>query len=122
MAGEPTLSRGDTGEWVTYLQQLLAYRQVGGGFTDGTFDDATEAGVRTVQQRWSITVTGQCDDATWSVLTSTASGTDQEQSAAGSGLPVPDDDIAISLDGDMDVPTDEVELSELEELPGNAAC
>ena len=41
MADEPVLTTGDTGEWVTYLQQLLEYKQFGSGFTAGTFDDAT---------------------------------------------------------------------------------
>jgi peptidoglycan hydrolase-like protein with peptidoglycan-binding domain len=122
MAREPILSRGDTGDWVTYLQQLLEYHQVGSGFTAGTFDDATESGVRAVQEQRSIAVTGQCDEATWSALTATGAQSDQDQSASGEGLAVPDEDIAVSLDGDMDVPQDEVELSELEELPGNVVC
>jgi peptidoglycan hydrolase-like protein with peptidoglycan-binding domain len=41
MADEPVLTTGDTGEWVTYLQQVLEDKQFGSGFTAGTFDDAT---------------------------------------------------------------------------------
>lgn len=122
MAGEPILSKGDTGDWVTYLQQLLEYHQVGSGFTAGTFDEATESGVRAVQEQGSIAVSGQCDEATWSALTVTGAQSGQDQSASGEGPAVPDEDIAVSLDGDMDVPEGEVELAELEELPGNAVC
>jgi peptidoglycan hydrolase-like protein with peptidoglycan-binding domain len=121
MAGEPLLNKGDTGDWVTYLQQLLEYQQVGSGFTAGTFDDATEAGVRAVQQQHSIEQTGQCDEATWAALTSTASASADGQSTSDTDTGgEPPDDIAVSFQDEMTMPEDSVELTELEELPSNA--
>lgn len=108
MAGEPTLSRGDTGEWVTYLQQVLEYRQLGSGFTGGVYCEATEQAVQALQQQSSLDGTGQCDEQTWVALMTEPSADD-----------VPDD-IAISIAHEVGAPEVEEWPDDLEPLPDNA--
>jgi peptidoglycan hydrolase-like protein with peptidoglycan-binding domain len=120
MADEPTLSTGDTGEWVTYLQQVLVYRQLGGGFTDGTYCDATEQAVRTLQQQSLLPETGQCDAATWAALTAEHSSSGDE--VAGyetSGGDAPPADFAICMADELAAPTDVEFVEDLEPLPEN---
>jgi peptidoglycan hydrolase-like protein with peptidoglycan-binding domain len=67
MAGEPNLSPGDTGEWVTYLQQMLAHN----GYqipADGNYGNATAQALDQFQQAHNIN-TGSVDSTTWAVLT-----------------------------------------------------
>lgn len=119
MAGEPTLNSGDTGDWVTYLQQLLEHLGLGSGFTPGVFDDATASVVRQAQQQYSVPVTGTCDDATWAALTSSATAGQSaqgDQADQSGGAP---EDIAVSLEDEVAAPDDEVLLAELDELPGH---
>lgn len=123
MAGEPTLSKGEAGEWVTYLQQMLEYRQLGSRFTSETYCDATEQAVRTLQQQSSLAETGQCDEATWAALaaeqtTSAEQAAGYETSAEGA-TDVPDD-IAISIADEVGAPAVEELLDDLEPLPENA--
>lgn len=67
---QPTLGKGDSGEWVIYLQQMLEYHHVGGGgFQPGSYCDATEQAVVSLQQQRGLAVTGRCDEVTWSALT-----------------------------------------------------
>ncbi|HEX9335999.1 MAG TPA: peptidoglycan-binding domain-containing protein [Pseudonocardiaceae bacterium] len=114
MAGEPTLNSGDTGEWVTYLQQLLEHLGLGSGFVAGVFDEITAAAVRLAQQQHAIGTTGCCDEATWAALTATAHG---GQAATDDQTP---GDIAISMQDEVAAPDDVVSLTELEELPSHA--
>jgi peptidoglycan hydrolase-like protein with peptidoglycan-binding domain len=122
MADEPTIGRGDTGEWVTYLQQMLEYRQLGGGFDGGTFCDATEQAVRMLQQQSSLAETGRCDGSTWAALTAEPSGSGEEvagyETAAGGDEPP--DNIAVSIADEMAIPDLEEVLEELDPLPENA--
>jgi peptidoglycan hydrolase-like protein with peptidoglycan-binding domain len=120
MADEPTLSTGDTGEWVTYLQQMLEYRQLGSGFTEGTYCDATEQAVRTLQQQSLLSETGQCDQATWAALTAEQSSSGDE--AAGyetSGGDAPPSDFAVCMADELAAPADVVFVEDLEPLPEN---
>ncbi|MFI7673036.1 peptidoglycan-binding protein [Actinophytocola sp. NPDC049390] len=112
MAEQPTLSAGDTGEWVTYLQQLLEYHQMGSGFEGGTYCAATEYAVSTLQQHHGLSATGQCDEATWAALTGEAASAEQSGE-----LPT---DIAVSMQVQVAAPDEQITLDELDELPGNA--
>lgn len=123
MVDEPNLSRGDEGEWVTYLQQMLEYRQLGGGFTIGIYCDATEQAVRVLQQQSSLEETGLCDESAWAALTAdqSAAGDDAvgyETSAEGADA-VPGD-IAVSIEDEVGAPEVEELVDDLEPLPENA--
>ena len=66
-----TLKRGDTGAEVRQLQQVL--NEWGYPLTvDGKFGAKTEAAVCQWQAKMGITVTGICDQATWTGLTKEA--------------------------------------------------
>lgn len=63
----PILSTGDRGVNVRALQHLLRYQ--GAAVTvDGYFGSATASGVRLVQRRATLVMTGVVDRATWSAL------------------------------------------------------
>ncbi len=75
----PTLRRGDRGNSVQRLQQILldngflgaAAVRVGnpsGVAIDGIFGPVTESAVRDLQQRYDIPVTGEMNPRTWEVL------------------------------------------------------
>jgi peptidoglycan hydrolase-like protein with peptidoglycan-binding domain len=69
MANEPTLRAGDTGEWVTYLHQMLTYH--GHSTSDSeTFDPGTESSVQRLQEHHGLPVTGVVDESTWAALLS----------------------------------------------------
>lgn len=114
MAEQPTLGTGDTGEWVTYLQQLLEYHQVGGGFQAGDYCPATEQAVAALQQQHGLTATGRCDEATWAALTG-------EPALAEQTAERPPDDIAISLQVQVAAPDEQHTLEELDDLPANGS-
>ncbi|MBB4905969.1 peptidoglycan-binding domain-containing protein [Actinophytocola algeriensis] len=116
MAEQPTLSAGDTGEWVTYLQEMLAYHQMGSGFQDGTYCAATEYAVSTLQQHHGLPATGQCDEATWAALLGGAAPTEQ---GTGQSEAMPAD-IAVSMQVQVAAPDEQHTLEELDDLPGNA--
>jgi peptidoglycan hydrolase-like protein with peptidoglycan-binding domain len=113
MAEEPVLSPGDTGEWVTYLQQLLEYHQFGSGFSVGTFDDATGHALRLMQQHHSLPLNGVADEVSWATL--------RAAGAADSGPSVPGD-IAVSMQEDMSPPGAEIQLTELDDLPSHVSA
>lgn len=63
----PTLRRGDTGEYVRILQQLLA--KSGSSLEiDGIFGPGTQSAVRAFQQRNNLTVDGIVGPQTWGAL------------------------------------------------------
>lgn len=107
MAEQPDLVPGHTGEWVTYLQQLLTYHQAGDGFEDATYCAATESAVRELQRRHELPDTGQCDGPTWEKLTAEPDGDELT--------------IAFSIEDQVDAPEDELELTEVDELPDTVA-
>jgi len=114
MAGEPTLNNGDSGDWVTYLQQLLEHIGVGTGFVAGVFDDITLAAVRVAQQQLSLSATGCCDEQTWAAIVARA-----HSGAPATEGQVPHD-IAVSMQDEVAAPDDVVMLTELDDLPGHA--
>lgn len=121
MAGEPTLGAGDTGDWVSYLQQVLEYLGHGSGFTAGVFDDTTATAVRTAQQAYSLPVSGTCDDPTWTALSGASTQPANGPGVADTTVP---DDIAFSAQDEFDASGDEVALTALDDLPGHvqAVC
>lgn len=67
MAGEPELKRGDTGEWVAFLNQTLGYH--GHHADDGdTYEEKTEHGVTQMQRELGLPETGIMDEASWTAL------------------------------------------------------
>ena len=61
------LDRGDRGDLVVWAQQLLIGRRIHVA-ANGRYGSKTERGVRTVQRRESLPVTGAINDATWVAL------------------------------------------------------
>jgi peptidoglycan hydrolase-like protein with peptidoglycan-binding domain len=85
MPDEPSLSKGQSSEWVTYLQQLLAYVGYWNGGETGEFDDALEQAVIAFQSANGLTADGQVGDATWAALTGSAGGSSSSGSSGASG-------------------------------------
>jgi len=61
------LDRGDRGDLVVWAQQLLIGRRIHVR-ANGRYGRQTERGIRTVQRRESLPVTGAINDATWVAL------------------------------------------------------
>ncbi len=68
MADEPELSRGDRGEWVTYLQHLLGRAGLSPGDAEGEFGEVTESAVREFQQARGLAPDGFVGATTWERL------------------------------------------------------
>jgi peptidoglycan hydrolase-like protein with peptidoglycan-binding domain len=64
----PDLRDGDTGEWVTYLQQMLAAAGYDPGPADGEFGALTATAVRQLQANGGAAQTGIADQTTWGLL------------------------------------------------------
>lgn len=64
----PVLTRGETGDWVKYLQQVLHTYDYFRGEPNGHFDDATMQAVQALQRRSHLPDNGTVDDATWHAL------------------------------------------------------
>lgn len=86
MAGEPELGPGDTGEWVTYLQQLLRQHSYPVD-VNGDYDDATTGAVRQLQEVNALDVTGRTDAATWAALTGEATPMSSAAAASAEAAP-----------------------------------
>jgi peptidoglycan hydrolase-like protein with peptidoglycan-binding domain len=67
-AGQPTVSRGDTGEAVEQAQRALRRTPDTSLEVDGIFGPSTEASTKDFQQRAGLPVTGVVDEATWNAL------------------------------------------------------
>ena len=78
----PELASGDSGEWVTYLQQLLDHFGFDGSGVTGSYDDGTEGAVRSLQQRARLEDTGRMDRAAWHALAQGGSREDLAHAAA----------------------------------------
>lgn len=97
MADEPALSKGQSSEWVTYLQQLLAYAGYWNGGETGEFDDALEEAVKQYQSAAGLTADGQVGPATWNALTgasSSSSSTPEQQQQGEHLITIPADILA----------------------------
>ena len=64
MADEPTLTKGISSEWATYLQQLLAYAGYWQGGETGEFDDQLEQAVIAYQSAMGLPADGQVGQST----------------------------------------------------------
>lgn len=71
--GEPTLRRGDKGEYVTLMQTKLLQRgyDLGKWGADGSFGAQTEAALKEFQRDSGLTADGVCGKKTWAALQST---------------------------------------------------
>jgi peptidoglycan hydrolase-like protein with peptidoglycan-binding domain len=90
MTGEPELYPNQSGEWVTYLQQLMKYHGWWAGAENGEFDDELTHAVRTMQTQHQVTADGVVRASTWALLTQEASqpaaaGSSQAQPSGGAG-------------------------------------
>jgi len=64
----PTLRQGASGEWVEYLQTLLAGQLTGGVRVTGHFGPDTDDAVRTFQQGTNLHIDGIVGEDTWHML------------------------------------------------------
>jgi peptidoglycan hydrolase-like protein with peptidoglycan-binding domain len=85
MAGEPELRRGDSGEWVQYLQRLLVNAGHSPGAIDGEFGDSTEQVVAQVQSTYGLEADGVVGSVTWALLTGSPSEGDDTTGGDASG-------------------------------------
>jgi peptidoglycan hydrolase-like protein with peptidoglycan-binding domain len=69
MADEPDLQKGQSGEWVQYLQQLLQQFGYWQGEVDGEFGDELEQAVMQVQAAYGMAADGMVGQDTWNALT-----------------------------------------------------
>lgn len=85
MSDEPELYPGTSGEWVTYLQQLMTYYGYWRGPEDGGFSDDLASAVRILQQQYGLTADGVVRADTWAILTGATQSTQ-----SGTGAPAAD--------------------------------
>jgi peptidoglycan hydrolase-like protein with peptidoglycan-binding domain len=89
MADEPQLQKGDSGEWVQYLQKLLQSSGSWSGDVDGSFDDELEQVVMQVQSSKGLSANGVVGAETWASLTgesaAASASTAQETGAVAAG-------------------------------------
>lgn len=69
MADEPELVKYQSGEWVQYLQQLLANAGYWSQDADGEFGDDLEQAVMQLQSAYGLSGDGVVRADTWGVLT-----------------------------------------------------
>jgi hypothetical protein len=83
MADQPTLQYGDSGDWVTYLQQCLSVWDSYDPVPESdTFDDKTETKLREFQSANGLdSSNGVADDATWQTLLAIVSGAPAEEAS-----------------------------------------
>jgi hypothetical protein len=74
------LRQGDSGEWVTYLQQMLSYQGLPVQKMDGEFGAVTHGQVLQFQQSQGLTADGFVGKTTWAAL-----GLVEDSAAAQSG-------------------------------------
>lgn len=101
----PTLQKGISSEWVTYLQQVLEALGYWTGAVDGSFGDELEQVVQTLQAGNSLAQTGIVDGQTWDLLANLQNTGAQQTTAS---IPV-DPGLAVKAGGHQYVIfTDEV--------------
>jgi peptidoglycan hydrolase-like protein with peptidoglycan-binding domain len=106
MSDEPTLQKGDSGEWVEHLQELMRTAGFWQDYANGTFDDDLEQAVQASQENLGLEQTGVVDEYTWSALQQRAEPAQQpapqeqgDQQTDSSGEPAPDGDSASASPG-----------------------
>lgn len=85
MADEPALQKGQSGEWVQYLQQMLQHVGYWQGETDGEFGDDLEQAVMQFQAAYGLTADGMVGASSWSALNGGGSSDSGSGDASGSG-------------------------------------
>jgi peptidoglycan hydrolase-like protein with peptidoglycan-binding domain len=80
----PVLRRGEHGDWVRYLQQLLETVGHKPGAINSSFGSETEQAVKAFQNWVPMAATGVVDKATWEKLISSAETLEYADSARGS--------------------------------------
>lgn len=94
MADEPTLTRGERGDWVRYLKDMLTYQDVQVADRDDDLEDDDEYGrktaraIRKFQRHHGLAATGRVDEDTWRLL---AQEPDPERKPPGAGDDEDDD-------------------------------
>lgn len=83
MADEPELKQGDTGDWVTYLQQMIATYYHGA--VDGIFGPITDAAVKEFQQANGLAADGVVGASTWAAITGASGGAGPADQQGGAG-------------------------------------
>jgi peptidoglycan hydrolase-like protein with peptidoglycan-binding domain len=98
VAGEPQLQKGDSGEWVQHLQQLLQSAGYWSGEADGSFGEELEQAVMQLQSSNGLSADGVVRADAWAILTgdseTPAASTSEEQA---SGEDAPADGVPIDL-------------------------
>lgn len=84
--GQPTISRGATGDAVRRLQRALRRTPNLGLAVDGVFGAATEAAVKDFQQGAGLTVDGVVGPLTWAALPNGAPMPSLREGAAGDAV------------------------------------
>jgi peptidoglycan hydrolase-like protein with peptidoglycan-binding domain len=72
MSDEPELQKNQSGEWVQYLQQMLAHNGYSQGDTNGELGDELEYAVKQYQSAYGLTADGVVRQDTWDALTGRA--------------------------------------------------
>ena len=110
MADEPWLQRGSSGDWVSYLQQLLESLGFSPGAIDGDFGPITEGAVRAFQEAHECTVDGIVGPQTWGALNAARGGggaggasaeTGPDEGSGPASGPVPEELVAMGLPADF---------------------
>jgi peptidoglycan hydrolase-like protein with peptidoglycan-binding domain len=114
VADEPQLQKGESGEWVQYLQQLLQPAGYWSGDADGTFGDELEQAVMQFQSARGLSADGVVSETTWAALTGetadASTSTEGESTAAAEtsgGGDVPAEFVAAGAPASLDQWTDE---------------
>ena len=84
MAGEPQLEKGQSGEWIQYLQQMLQQAGYWGGAVDGEFGDDLEQAVIQFQSSNGLAADGIVGPMTWATLTGQGNAPEGEGAPQGS--------------------------------------
>jgi hypothetical protein len=102
MGSEPDLQVGDSGEWVTHLQERLQGLALFNGWSDGNYGEDTDAAVRQLHENAGISHEGGVSAQSWQTLL------EQEQLAGIGGETGQDD-------GSADVGGSEIEVGQTSE-------
>lgn len=77
----PDLTAGDTGEWVTELQRLLALAGRTDDVPTGVLDEATLAALASFQAEYGLAVAEHVDATTWTYLRAVDRPADQDDTS-----------------------------------------
>lgn len=82
--GNPTLRLGDSNDHVKFVQRVLKLKAGQASvITNGIFDTATQTAITNLQRFFSLSVTGICDNVTWSIIRYLGTGVTLEDAVYG---------------------------------------